>query len=107
MPVKSLISPLRAFLYSPFTSLVSQTSSLQKNADQLKNFLTLGARIFYADHHQAGDIPQHPHLTALINTSTDTCTSLIINQHLQVISNKIKWGGVAGHFLIKFIRCKM
>ncbi|SHE19947.1 DHH family phosphoesterase [methanotrophic endosymbiont of Bathymodiolus puteoserpentis (Logatchev)] len=57
--------------------------SLQKNADQLKNFLTLGARIFYADHHQAGDIPQHPHLTALINTSTDTCTSLIINQHLQ------------------------
>lgn len=26
--------------------------SLQKNADQLKNFLTLGARIFYADHHQ-------------------------------------------------------
>ena len=57
--------------------------SLQKNADQLKYFLTLGARIFYADHHQAGDIPQHPHLTALINTSTDNCTSLIINQHLQ------------------------
>jgi len=57
--------------------------SLQKNTDQVKNFLELGAKIFYADHHQAGDIPQHPNLTALINTSSDTCTSLIINQHLQ------------------------
>ncbi len=57
--------------------------SLQKNTDQVKNFLELGAKIFYADHHQAGDIPHHPNLTALINTSSDTCTSLIINQHLQ------------------------
>ena len=57
--------------------------SLQKNTDQVKNFLELGAKIFYADHHQAGDIPQHTNLTALIDTSSDTCTSLIINQHLQ------------------------
>jgi len=57
--------------------------SLQKNTDQVKNFLELGAKIFYADHHQAGDTPHHPNLTALINTSSDTCTSLIINQHLQ------------------------
>ena len=57
--------------------------SLQKNAEQVINFLEKGAKIFYADHHQTGTIPQHPNLTALIDTSSDTCTSLIINQHLQ------------------------
>lgn len=57
--------------------------SMQKNTDQLNNALENGAKIFYADHHQAGDIPQHPNLTALIDTSPDTCTSLIINKHLQ------------------------
>ena len=57
--------------------------SMQKNTDQLNKFLNSGATIFYADHHQAGNIPQHPNLTALIDTSADTCTSLIINQHLQ------------------------
>ncbi|NOR80414.1 MAG: DHH family phosphoesterase [Methyloprofundus sp.] len=57
--------------------------SLQKNAAQVISFLDKGAKIFYADHHQAGDIPQHPNLTALIDTNSDTCTSLIINQHLQ------------------------
>ena len=56
--------------------------SLQKNATQVISFLDQGAKIFYADHHQAGDIPQHPNLTALIDTSSDTCTSLIINQYL-------------------------
>ena len=57
--------------------------SLQKNAEQVINFLDKGTKIFYADHHQPGNIPQHPNLTALIDTSSDTCTSLIINQHLQ------------------------
>jgi len=57
--------------------------SLQKNAAQVISFLDKGAKIFYADHHQAGDIPQHANLTALIDTNSDTCTSLIVNQHLQ------------------------
>ena len=57
--------------------------SMQKNTEQVKSALESGATIFYADHHQSGDIPQHPNLTALIDTSSDTCTSLIINQHLQ------------------------
>lgn len=57
--------------------------SLQKNAEQVIAFLDQGATVFYADHHQAGDIPLHPNLTTLIDTRSDTCTSLIINQHLQ------------------------
>lgn len=57
--------------------------SLQKNIQQVTNFLENGASIFYVDHHMPGDIPQHPMLSTLIDTSSDTCTSLIINQHLQ------------------------
>lgn len=57
--------------------------SMQKNILEVRDFLENGASIFYADHHMAGEIPQHSNLTALIDTSSDTCTSLIINQHLQ------------------------
>lgn len=57
--------------------------SMQKNTEQLQNFLKNGVTIFYADHHQAGEIPQHPNLTTLIDTSSETCTSLIVNQYLQ------------------------
>ncbi len=57
--------------------------SMQKNTEQVSYFLNKGVSIFYADHHQAGTIPQHPNLTALIDTHSDTCTSLIINQHLK------------------------
>ncbi len=57
--------------------------SMQKNATSLQNCLVQGATIFYADHHQAGKIPRHTHLTALIDTSPNTCTSIIINQYLQ------------------------
>jgi len=57
--------------------------SLQKNMEEVTAFLESSASIFYADHHQPGVIPVHPNFTALIDTSADTCTSLIINQHLQ------------------------
>ncbi|MCF7972070.1 MAG: DHH family phosphoesterase [Methylococcaceae bacterium] len=57
--------------------------SLQKNNEQVIQCLNNGAHIFYADHHQAGEIPKHPNFNALINTDPNTCTSLIINQHLQ------------------------
>jgi len=56
--------------------------SLQKNVDSVNYFLEQGVEIFYADHHQAGDIPKHSKLTALIDTGPNTCTSLIVNQHL-------------------------
>ncbi len=56
--------------------------SLQKNSARVNEFLNLGAHIFYVDHHQSGEIPQHPHLKTLINTDSATCTSLLVNQHL-------------------------
>lgn len=56
--------------------------SLQTNSVRVKEFLNRGAHIFYVDHHQPGDIPNHPHLKTLINTDSAICTSLLVNQYL-------------------------
>ncbi len=56
--------------------------SLAKNRAALDLILQQGADVFYVDHHQAGDIPQHPNLKALIDTDPNTCTSLLVNQYL-------------------------
>ncbi len=56
--------------------------SLDKNRDALLAVLDTGARVFYADHHFAGDIPQHQMLDCHIDVAADTCTSLIINEYL-------------------------
>jgi len=56
--------------------------SLDKNRDALLNVLKLGAEVQYFDHHYAGDIPDHPGLSAHIDTSPTTCTSLLVDQFL-------------------------
>ncbi len=56
--------------------------SLQKNRTDLQRILNQGATVFYVDHHLAGEILQHPNLKTLINTSVNTCTSLLIDQYL-------------------------
>lgn len=56
--------------------------SMDKNKSALQNVLNAGAKVFYCDHHFAGEIPQHTALDAKIDTAADTCTSLIINQML-------------------------
>ncbi|MFA7555930.1 MAG: DHH family phosphoesterase [Spongiibacteraceae bacterium] len=57
--------------------------SLDKNRGGLVKALNAGAEVLYVDHHFAGDIPEHNKLTALINTSADVCTSLLVNKHLK------------------------
>lgn len=57
--------------------------SMDKNSEALNKALNAGADVFYCDHHVAGDIPESDHLTALINTAPDVCTSILINGHLQ------------------------
>lgn len=69
--------------------------SLDKNRVGLDRVLAAGAEIFYCDHHFAGEIPDHQNLTALINTSAEVCTSLLINQHLK--SQFLEWA-VVGTF---------
>lgn len=56
--------------------------SLDRNRSDLLRLLNSGAKIFYCDHHFAGDIPVHQNLTNLINTGSDICTSVLINKHL-------------------------
>jgi len=66
--------------------------SLDKNRDGIARAIEVGSIIFYADHHFAGEQPldeQFPVITDksqyqfLIDTTPDTCTSLIVNQHLK------------------------
>jgi nanoRNase/pAp phosphatase (c-di-AMP/oligoRNAs hydrolase) len=57
--------------------------SFQTNRARVDELLNQGAHIFYVDHHQSGDIPNHPHLTTLINTDNTVCTSLLVNQYLK------------------------
>jgi hypothetical protein len=57
--------------------------SFDKNRDDVERLLNTGAEIQYFDHHFAGDIPEHPLLSTHIDTSAETCTSLLVNQYLQ------------------------
>jgi oligoribonuclease NrnB/cAMP/cGMP phosphodiesterase (DHH superfamily) len=57
--------------------------SLKKNRIALDRILQQGATVFYVDHHESGDIPQHTNLKAIINTAANTCTSLLVDQYLE------------------------
>ena len=57
--------------------------SLDANRAPLDLLLDQHNRITYFDHHYAGTLPETENLTAHINCSPDTCTSLLVNQELQ------------------------
>ena len=56
--------------------------SLEKNRQPLMTLLESDVEVLYVDHHQAGDIPRHPKLMALIDTDANVCTSLLVDQYL-------------------------
>lgn len=56
--------------------------AFEKNSVDAARILEAGASIFYADHHNPGELPSHQALETHINTAPDTCTSLIIDQLL-------------------------
>ncbi|OIQ24180.1 DHH family phosphoesterase [uncultured Vibrio sp.] len=57
--------------------------SMAKNIDGLVSALDLGVDVFYADHHQSGDIPKHSRLDANIDLDANTCTALIVDKLLK------------------------
>lgn len=57
--------------------------SMRSNADDLRRILDAGANVFYADHHNPGDIPDHPNLNAIIDTSAEICTAMLVDEVLQ------------------------
>jgi len=80
--IKRDITLLDKFTVTPGDHVTVLDISLQTNCARVKEFLKRGAHIFYVDHHQAGDIPNHPHLKTLINADSAICTSLLVNQYL-------------------------
>lgn len=80
--VKRDISLLSRVNAQPGDSITALDISLEKNAEALSKLLQTGVPVFYADHHAHGEIPDSPLLDAHIDTRSDTCTSLIINELL-------------------------
>ncbi len=56
--------------------------SMRVNQKGLQRALITGAHVFYVDHHNAGDIPSHENLFAVIDTRPTICTSLLVNKCL-------------------------
>ncbi len=80
--VKRDISLLAQVEINQATSVVVLDISMEKNSTALANLLAREIPVFYVDHHRAGDIPKSTHLTSLIDTDANTCTSLLVNKHL-------------------------
>lgn len=56
--------------------------SYDQNEESARRLLDAGATIRYFDHHRANLLRPHERLFAHIDTSPDTCTSLIVDRHL-------------------------
>lgn len=69
--------------------------SLDKNRDALVALLVQGVQVKYFDHHFAGEIPDAPNLDAHIDTTSDTCSSLIVDEFL---GGKFRAWAVVGAF---------
>ncbi|MFZ5774245.1 MAG: acetyltransferase [Thermodesulfobacteriota bacterium] len=57
--------------------------SLDSNREALEALLAASCRVFYADHHFAGEIPASPLLAAHIDPAPEVCTSLIVDRLLE------------------------
>ena len=69
--------------------------SLDSNRDALLSLLDTDCTVLYIDHHFSGDIPESANLTAHIDPSPDTCTSLIVDS---LLAGKYRAWAVAGAF---------
>jgi hypothetical protein len=57
--------------------------SLDANRHDLLRLLANGARIRYFDHHFAGPVPDSTHFEGHIDTRSEVCTSLLVNDYLE------------------------
>ena len=80
--VKRDISLLTQVDVNLATSVTVLDISLEKNNDALVQLLEKEVNVFYVDHHRTGDIPQSKQLVSLLDTDANTCTSLLVNNHL-------------------------
>lgn len=76
------ISLLKRVQAQPGDNITVLDVALSKNRAAVDAALQAGASIRYFDHHQPGEIPDHPGFEAHIDTSPETCTSLLVNDYL-------------------------
>jgi hypothetical protein len=57
--------------------------SLDRNRAPLARLLERGAEVRWFDHHDPGDIPTHPRLTATIDVSGEACTSELLDRFVE------------------------
>jgi len=81
--VKRDINLLKQIDPSTADSVTTLDVSMEKNIEALSALLAAGVDVEYFDHHFPGDIPDHKHLNAHIDTDANTCTGIIVNQHLK------------------------
>ncbi|MFD2168225.1 DHH family phosphoesterase [Thalassotalea euphylliae] len=80
--VKRDISLLQQVDVSQATSVTVLDVSMEKNADALSELLAANIPVTYIDHHRSGEIPGSEQLTATIDLDPNTCTALLVNEHL-------------------------
>lgn len=80
--VKRDIELLESLNVKPGDTVTVLDISMEKNKISLERLLSSGARVFYADHHKSGAIPEHNDLNAHINLDANICTALIVDQLL-------------------------
>lgn len=57
--------------------------ALEKNRADVLRLLEAGAHVIYFDHHFPDEIPRHENFEAVIETSAEVCSSLLVNQYLE------------------------
>ena len=78
--------------------------SVDANRVALASLLDRGVHVRYFDHHYAGDLPVSAFLDAFIDTSADTCTSLIVDRHLDGAQRRWAVVGAYGDNLLRSAR---
>jgi hypothetical protein len=78
--VKRDIQLLRQLSGVSNASITVLDISLDSNREELVSRLESGCEILYIDHHYSGELPDYQNLTAHIDPSPDSCTSLIVNR---------------------------
>jgi len=63
-------------------SVTALDISADTNRAALEALLARGLSVEYFDHHFAGELPRHPRLRALIDTSPGVCTGMIVDRYL-------------------------
>lgn len=81
--VKRDIALLQRVAARPGDTVTVLDISLDRNRPALRALLDRGVAIDYFDHHHAGEVPRHALLHAVLDASPATCTSALVDRHLQ------------------------